>query len=337
MALRIPRLLAWVLITMAMFTAGLLRQFHDLTPASPFLAPAVGSLLFACVLFLVLVAVRERQIGASPGPGVRLGSLTPILLMLLIEKWVSSGFYQPLFALAAPRGLSDDAADAWFRLMCGLGLLVIVAIASRFSRPAAAWVRVRLSGRKAFVGIGSAAIAVSGVVLILVPVAWAFGSTISVVPAAARGPLAVVLVGQAALALAEEAYYRGLILGELLRLAPRLGLRSPAARRWTALGMTSLLFGMEHLGLTSAGSEAARQLVFALALGALFGMLVLLTENLWFAASLHAWINGLLLGAVPRLAFGPAKAGLPSGASISLVLIAAFVTAFAIQRRGVRR
>ena len=42
------------------------------------------------------------------------------------------------------------------------------------------------------------------------------------------------------------------------------------------------------------------------------------------------------LNAVPTLGFGPAKAALPSGASISLVLIAAFVTAFVLQRRASR-
>jgi membrane protease YdiL (CAAX protease family) len=321
---------------MGMFTAGLLRQFHDLTPSSPFLAPAVGSLLFACVLFLVLVAVRERQIGAAPGPGIRLGSLTPILLMLLVEKWISSGFYQPLFAMLAPAALSDDAADAWFRLLCGLGLLAIVVLASRFSRPAASWIRARLTPAKAMAGIGSVAIAVGAAALFVAPVAWAFGSGVGLSPPHTQGPWWVVIVGQAALALGEETYYRGLILGELLRLAPRLGLFAPALRRWAALGMTSLLFGVEHLGLASGWDDAGRQLVFALALGTLFGILVLLTDNLWFAASLHAWINWLLLGAVPRMAFGPAKAGLPSGASISLVLIAAFVTAFVLQRRAAR-
>jgi len=334
--LRIPRALAWLLVIMAMFTAGLLRQFHDLTPTSPFLAPAVGSLLFACVLFLVLVAVRERQIGAAPGPGVRLGSLTPILLMLLVEKWISSGFYQPIFAIVAPANLPDAAADAWFRAMCGAGLLAIVVLSSRFSRPAAAWVRARLAGRSAVSGIGSVAIAIGGIGLILVPVAWAFGSSISVLSLAPQGPLLVVLFGQAVIALGEETYYRGLLLGELLRLGPRLGLHAPAARRWVALGLTSLLFGMEHLGLSSGGDDAARQLIFALALGTLLGMVVLLTENLWFAAALHAWINWLLLGAVPTLGFGPAKAALPPGASISLVLIAAFVTAFVLQRRTAR-
>ncbi len=335
--MRIPRALAWLLVAMAMFTAGLLRQFHDLTPASPFLAPAVGSLLFASVLFLFLVAARERQIGAAPGPGVRLGSFTPILLMLLVEKWISSSFYPPIFALAAPAELQGDAADAWFRLMCGLGLLAIVLLGSRFSRPAASWVRSRMVGRKALVGIASAAIAIGGGGAVMALVAKAVGSGVGVLPPHPHGPLAVLLVGQAVLALAEESYYRGLLLGELLRLAPRLGLHAPAARRWVALGLTSMVFGMEHVGLSSGWDDAVRQLGFALALGTLLGMIVLLTDNVWFAASLHAWINGLLLGAVPRLAYGQSQTVLPPSASVSLVLIAAFLTAFAQQRRAPRR
>jgi membrane protease YdiL (CAAX protease family) len=152
-----------------------------------------------------------------------------------------------------------------------------------------------------------------------------------------QGPLVVVLLGQALIALAEETYYRGLLLGELLRLAPRLGLHAPAARRWVALGLTSLVFGMEHMGPSSGWDDGARQLVFALALGALLGMIVLLTDNLWFAASLHAWINWLLLQATPELTYGSAKAGLPPGASVSLVLIAAFLAAFVLQRRSISR
>jgi membrane protease YdiL (CAAX protease family) len=335
--LRIPRALAWLLIAMAMFTAGLLRQFHDLTPTSPFLAPAVGSLLFACVLFLVLVAIRERQIGAAPGPGLRLGSLTPLLLMLLVEKWISSGFYQPLFALTAPARLPEEALDAWFRLLCGVGLLAVVLLASRFSRPAASWVRHRLDGWKAPMGVATAGAAIGVVAFCLAAFAIAAGSSIGVIPPRAQGPLVVALLGQAAIALGEETYYRGLLLGELLRLAPRLGIHRPAARRWVALGMSSLLFGMEHVGSSSGWSDALRQMTFALALGTLLGMLVLVTENLWFAASLHAWINWLLLGAAPRLGYGPAQTGLPPGASVSLVLIAAFLAAFALQPRAAPR
>jgi membrane protease YdiL (CAAX protease family) len=145
--------------------------------------------------------------------------------------------------------------------------------------------------------------------------------------------LGVVLLGQAAVALGEEIYYRGLVLGELLRLGPRLGLSSPAARRWVALSLTSLLFGMEHVGSASDLSDGARQLIFALALGALLGMLVMVTENLWFAAALHAWINWLLLGAAPRLGYGAAQTSLTPGASVSLTLIVAFLAAYVLQRR----
>jgi membrane protease YdiL (CAAX protease family) len=321
------------LIFIGMFTAGLLRQFHDLTPTSPFLAPAVGSLLFACVLFLFLVAARERQIGAAPGFGIRLGSITPLLLMLLLEKWISSGFYPPIFALFAPARLTDEAADAWFRLLCGVGLLLIVVVTSRFSRPAAAWLRPRLSARAALFGIGASVLAVGGSAALVAMIARAFGSEIGLAPPSVEGPLAVVLIGQATIALAEETYFRGLLLGELLRLAPRLGLTAPAARRWVALGLTSLLFGMEHLGVSTGWDDAARRIMFALALGTLLGMMVLLTENLWFATSLHAWINWLVLGAVPRLALGPAKSVLPAGASVSLALIGAFVAAFVLQKR----
>ena len=335
--MRIPRALAWLLIAMAMFTAGLLRQFHDLTPTSPYLAPAVGSLLFACVLFLVLVAARERQIGAAPGPGIRLGSLTPILLMLLIEKWISSGFYQPAFALAAPADLPDETGDAWFRLTCGIGLLAIVLLTSRFSRPATSWVRSRLSAAKAVLGMAATTLAIGGIGCCLAIIAIAGGSGASLLPPHTQGPLAVVLLGQAAIALGEETYYRGMLLGELLRLSPRLGIQAPGARRWVALGLSSLLFGMEHVGSSSSWSDGARQMTFALALGMLLGMLVLVTDNLWFAASLHAWINWLLLGATPRIGFGPAQASLPPGASISLALIAAFLAAFALQRRPARR
>lgn len=331
--MRIPRALAWLLVLLAMFTAGLLRQFHDLTPASPFLAPAVGSLLFACVLFLVLVAARERQIGAAPGPGIRLGSLTPLLLMLLVEKWISSSFYQPAFVMAAPANLSNEDADAWFRLLCGLGLLGIVVLLSRFSRPATAWIRVRLLGVKPVVGIATATAAVASAGAFLAGIGLLIGSSVTVLPPDVEGPLWVVLVGQAAIALAEETYYRGLLLGEILRLTPRLGLSSTPARRWVALGLTSAMFGMEHLGLSAGWNEGARQLVFALALGTLLGLLVLLTDNLWFSAAMHAWINFLLLDAAPRLAYGPARAGLPPGASVSLALIGAFVAAFLLQRR----
>ena len=94
--MRVSRPLAWTLILSTLLTAGLLRQFHDQTPRSPYVPPVVGSLLFVCVFFLLLVSAREWRLGATPGRGVRLGSLTPLLLMLVMEKWLSPNLaYDP--------------------------------------------------------------------------------------------------------------------------------------------------------------------------------------------------------------------------------------------------
>jgi membrane protease YdiL (CAAX protease family) len=97
------------------------------------------------------------------------------------------------------------------------------------------------------------------------------------------------------------------------------------------------MFGMEHLGVSAGWDDGPRRLVFALALGALLAMIVMLTRNIWFAASMHAWINWIMLGAVPRLAFGSGNVDLPMPASISLAMIAAFVAAFFLQRRFAAR
>ncbi len=75
--MRIPRTLAWILLLSGFFTAGLLRTYHLETPRSPWVPVPVGSLLFASLLFLLLVAARERRTAGVPGPGIRLGSLTP--------------------------------------------------------------------------------------------------------------------------------------------------------------------------------------------------------------------------------------------------------------------
>jgi membrane protease YdiL (CAAX protease family) len=335
--LRIPLALAWLLLAMALFTAALLRQFHDLTPTSPFLNPAIGSLLFACVVFLVLVAVREHQIGAAPGPGVRLGSLTPFLLMLLVEKWVSATFYGPLFVWTSPAGLGPAEADARFRALCGIGLLAIVVGTARFSRPARTFLAARIAPARIVPGVGTALSAVVASGLVLGGLALAFGSRPTLIPPHTEASWPLVVLGQSVLSLGEEVWFRGLLLGELLRLAPRLGIPGPQARRWFAIATTALLFGCEHFTLAAGWEEGVRQLVFALALGTLFGMLVLLTSNLWFVATLHAWINLMLLTALPRLAYGAPAAALPPGVTISLALIGAFVAAFIAERRGYAR
>jgi membrane protease YdiL (CAAX protease family) len=267
--------LAWALLVLTFFTAGMLRQFHEGTPHSPYIPPVVGSLLFAANLFLLLVAAREWRRGAVPGAGVRLGSLTPILLMLLIEKWVSLTLYNPIFYWLAPRGSSMALLDAQFRAFAGLGLILVCLLVGWFSAPALrkTWRRARPSRWPA--AAAATLLVVAVVYLVLGGAAWALGGGLRLYWPQLTPLLVWVLGGQAVLAFAEELYYRGLLMNEMERLAPRLGARSPTARRWIALLFTSVLFGMEHLRVApSSWDHLARQFVFTVALGLLLGLLI---------------------------------------------------------------
>lgn len=330
--MRIPVWLAWLMLLLGLFTAGLLRQFHDQTPHSPYVPPVVGSLLFAAILFLLLVASREFRRGAVPGPGVRLGSLTPLLLMLLIEKWVSLALYNPVFYVLARENAPEPLLDAQFRAFAGIGLLLVCFVVARLSVPSwrKTWRRARLSRWP--VAAVAALIVVGGTYAFLGGLSWALGGGLRLAWPESTTLLWWILGGQAVLAFAEEVYYRGLLLSEVERLAPRLGAANPVARRWIALTTTSVVFGMEHLALSTALGVMGRQLIFTISLGILFGLLLMLSTNLHFVGGIHAWINWLLLGAAPYFVNGAGEPALPSGTYIGLTLILSFLMAYAIQR-----
>lgn len=328
--MRIPVPLAWAILALSFFTAGLLRQQNDHTPSSPFLTPIVGSLLFAGVFVLLLVAAREWQRGAVPGHGVRLGSLTPLLLMLLLEKWVSLTLYSPVFHFFA-RGGDSLIHDAKYRGFAGVSLLLVCLLIGRFSIPTArkAWRRARPSRWPVAAVQLLAVVAVT--YLLIGGLAWMLGGSLILRWPRVGSLLLWVLAGQALLAFAEEVYYRGLLLSEMERLAPRLGARRPLARRWIAILTTSLLFGMEHLRLGD-GANTARHLVFTVALGLLFGVMVTLSANLHLVGGLHAWINWVLLGAAPQFVDATGRPALPAGTYIGLTLIVAFLSIYFVHR-----
>jgi len=330
--LRIPVWLAWLLLLGSFFTAGLLRQFHDRTPSSPFLSPVVGNLLFLACFFLLLVAARELRRGAVPGPGVRLGSLTPIMLMLLVEKWVSLTWYEPAFARIAPPDESPAVLDAQFRAFAGVSLILLCLLVSRFSVPTArkTWRRARPARWP--VAALYTMLVVAGTYVVLGGAAALLGGGLSLRWPAATGLVAWILVGQALLALGEECYYRGLLMSETERIAPRLLARAPMARRWVALGATSVLFSMEHLGIDVPPDEILRRLVFTVCLGLLLGLLVMTSANLHLAAGVHAWINWLLLGGAPHYVDAAGEPALPAGTYIGLTLILTFGLVYLRQR-----
>jgi membrane protease YdiL (CAAX protease family) len=334
---RIPVGLAWLLLGLGFFTAALLRQFHDRTPESPLTASGVGNLLFAAIFFLLLVSAWEWRRGPVAGRGVRLGSLTPLLLILFVEKWVSISIYPLFFDRYASPTATPALLDAQYRGLAGVGLLAVCLLVGRFSRPASrkSWRRARpsrwpLAALAALGAIGTS-------YLLLAVLSGALGADFRMAWPRATPLLGWIIGGQALLAFAEELYYRGLLMSEVERLAPRLGVKAATGRRWLALGFTSALFGAEHLTLGPPWGASLRQMVFIIALGLLFGILVMLSANLHFSAAIHAWINCLLLGAAPYLVHEGGRPALPPGTYIGLALILAFVLTFAIQRWRMRR
>lgn len=327
--MRVPLPLAWLLLATTLFTAALLRRFHEGTAELSFLPPAFGSLLFAAVIVLAVVGVVERRVGRVAGEGVRLGSLTPLMLMLLVEKWVSIGVYPVVFEGIRPSRLTEAEQDAVYRLLAGAGLLAVSAAVGRLSLPAARATWRRARPRRWVPGLSASLAASGGAYGLLLALSLIFGGDLTLDWPELSRPLAWIVASQLLVAAAEETYYRGVLLAESLRLGPRLGLKRPTSRRSAALVITSALFALEHVTLAPG---AARQALFTFSLGLLFGLLVLATDNLAFAAGLHAWVNGLLLGVAPRLADASGQPALPPGTYIGLALILAFLLAFAFGR-----
>ncbi len=299
--------------------------------------PLAGNLLFAGIFVLLLVASRERSKGAVPGRGVRLGSLTPLLLMLLIEKWISLGFYEPLFNWFSRPETPPVVAGAHFIAFAGLALLATCVLLGRLSTPTRrkTWRRVRPM-RWPIAALQVAGV-VAGTYLILGLLAAALGNPLQLRWPTGGSLLYWILAGQALVALGEEVYYRGLLYCEIERLAPRMGLRTATAKRWIAVGLTSMLFSMEHMDLSQPWEVVARQAVFTASLGALFALLVAVSANLHLAAGIHAWINWLLLGAAPHFADASGVPALPAGTYIGVTLILAFIVAFLFRRhRSIR-
>ncbi len=330
--MRLPRALAWVLVGGASFTAGLLRRFHDETPRSPFVHPAVGSLLFAGLILLILAGARERALGPNRGAGVRLGTLTPLMLMLFLEKWVANTWYAPLFAAWGPASGPEALVDARFRAFAGGGLLVVCALLAG-SFPPVRRRLLRAAGRSAWTtGFLAALLGIAGCYALLGGAGVALGQPMRLATFMAGPLMAWTLAGQALLALGEEGYYRGLLLFELQRIAPRLGVRRPAARRWLALVWTSALFALEHFTWQESLEAMARRGVFTFFLGMLLGIAVLAAGNVPLAALLHAFTNWAVLGAVPLYTDETGGALLPPGVYIGLALSLAFVALFALRR-----
>jgi membrane protease YdiL (CAAX protease family) len=331
---KLPRPVAWLILCLGFLTAGILRRYHDGIPASPYVSPLVGSLLFAAILLLLLVASRERKLHGFHDPDLRIGILAPLLLMLLVEKWISVSLYNPVFSWLSNPRTDDELLDAQYRAFAGVALLLTCLLVSSFSPSAASrtWRRCRPS-RWPAAAVGTGAVVI-GTYALLGGIGVAFGANLELAWPTVDRLWLWVFFGQGLRALAEEVYYRGLLLGEMEHLGPRLGATSASSRRWVALLPTAVLFALEHVTISPPWGQMEREAIFTFSLGLLLGILVLVTNNLHFAAGVHAYVNWLLLGAAPRFLDTSGQVGLPPGTYVGVALILAFVLSYFTQSRA---
>jgi membrane protease YdiL (CAAX protease family) len=287
-------------------TAGILRQFHERIPSSPYLPWPVRSLLFFLVLIFFLAFLRGwkgRQEVPYAGPGLRrvnFLAFLPLLIALTLEKWVSITFYSPVFSWLNGSGGSTERQHALYVIEAGAGLLLVtVFLLPLFRR---IW---RLLGR--YLSLPNLLMAIGGIALtvVLLFAGLAVLLKLSGFPEvrlrwAGLGPIMLpILAGQALIAFSEEIYYRGILQTELGFLLPSLGVTRTRSRTLAAVGLTSVAFSLEHLVFVGTITDDLRRCLFIFGCSIILGALLVLVRNLWYNAGCHFVLNLFVLGTDP--------------------------------------
>ena len=306
--LRIPIPLAWFLLIATFGTAALLRQFHDGTPNPRSSRRSSAARCSLAIFLLLLVTAREwRRQAVWAGPGMRPGDPDADSDADAADREVvlahASIRASSSRTRLAPGARAPNFLDTLYRAFAGVGLILVCVVVGCLSRPtmrkdlASCDRPMRWPGRGAGYGArgyrgtlpagrprAPARAAICGWSCPEIQPAAVLGRRRSERPGLRRGavlPRAAVERDGAARA----------VFG--LRSAVGASLDRPAVH-------VAGLFGLEHLTLGPPWSHPLRELAFAVALGLLFGILVMLSTNLHFVAGVHAWINWLLLGAAPH-------------------------------------
>ncbi len=303
----VSRRVAWLVLLAAILTAGILRQFHARIPTSPFLPPPFGSLLFFLIVILGLLFARgwgRRQEIPYAGPGlkqVNFLAFVPLMIALMLEKWVSITLYGPLFAKLNGDRLPVSLFNNLYVLESALGLLVVclflLPMFQRLFPLLRAWFSpARLPA--AALGLALSVAGLYGALALLFGLVGGDGAHLRWTGYGRAA--ALVLAGQALIALAEEFYYRGILQSELAFLLPALGIVREKARVLTAICLISLAFMLEHFLASGAAGIDARRALFVFACSLLLGLLLFLTKNLWFCAGCHFVLNLFTMSGDPR-------------------------------------
>jgi membrane protease YdiL (CAAX protease family) len=332
----VSRPLAWSLIAITLLGSSLIRQLHEYIPEwGPLPWPVRSPLYVALVLlFLILLATpvpgaARRRVAA--GRRVFLFALAPLLVALVYEKVLSITLYEALLDHAMRFSLVRNHLDAWIHIVIGLGMMTAVLLLL----PLMGGVRLRDYVSLPRLGSGlllqiMALVAAYAILATLAPSLG--GGTIRPVllfPAgAAAGTL---LIGHVTRAMAEEFYYRGLLQKELGFLGPGLGISDGRNAQAVAVALVALGFGMEHFRFGAPLAESYRGFAYAVAIGCLFGYLLIWTGNVLLCGLVHATNNLATAGLLPRLEAQDGSVLVPPDTLLYVYLILVFLIVFTIQ------
>ncbi|RMG47299.1 MAG: CPBP family intramembrane metalloprotease [Acidobacteria bacterium] len=284
--------------------ASLLRSFHDGTPR--LLPGPAGSLLGWTVFAMAAGAAAAWVTGADRlepperrGARLTLGKLLPFLLLLFLEKWITEELLDGAYGWIGRRFHDPRAADAAYRLWTGLALAGVGLAGALLLRP----IRPRLARLLEPIRLGSALALLGGSLAALIALPAAVGALEGGLhwtrPAAAGALLWLVASSQLVRGIAEELYYRGLIQTALARLLAESGLGEGRPARTIAIGAVSVGFAVEHIDPSADLRGAVPSLLFVLVFGALLGVLLETSRNLYLVMLVHTVVNWAVAGILP--------------------------------------
>ena len=220
----------------------------------------------------------------------------PLLIGLMLEKWISITFYGPLFHRINGESMRPLTFEALYVVESAVGLLVVILMLLPLFRRLFPLLRQLFAPSGVLVaalGIGAALACLFAGLLLLLRLAGAGGIRLEW---KGFGDPVLVLGGQALIAFAEEFYYRGILQSELTFLLPSLGVTGNRARKLVAVVLISMAFALEHLVWADTYSEDFRRVLFTFGCSFFLGVLLALLGNLYLNAACHFVLNVFALG-----------------------------------------
>lgn len=334
----LPVPLAVGLLFAALAASSLLRAFHAATPRL-FPGPA-GSVLGVAVLFFAAVHLRARRRGADrlapPGDStarLTIGKLTPLLLLLFTEKWITVTLLDHAYDWIGARLTDPRAADAVYRLWTALALAGVALAGVVLLRQVATRIARLLQPERVRFALITLAAAGAASAAALGSLAAVSGASRWSGPVAGGGLLLLIGGAQLVRGAVEEFYYRGLIQTAMVRLLAEAGLGEGRLARTLAIAAVALGFTIEHVDPAAPWRRALPGLLFVLAMGALLGLLLETSRNLYLVMLTHGAVNAVIVGLVPLPLAGDGGPLVSPGAVVMLLMVLAFFGVVLSHRR----